>query len=404
MPKLVYFANIRLPTEKAHGLQIMQNCEAFAGAGADVHLWAAMRVNTPEMRGISDVWAHYGVRRNFQVRHVICLDLMPFVPPDSRASQVMFYVQALTYTLMLMIAALFTRADIYYSRDTFTLFALSLIKPRRSLVYEAHMLASGRGGRWIQQQVVRRVGTVIPITRKLQEDLQQLDQPSPASKGRSKYLVAHDGIRKERFDNIPSQAEARRQIGWPQEEFIVGYVGRLQTLTADKGVGTLVDALAAVGNVSLGLVGGPDDMAEALRQHWMKIGLSADQFLYAGQVAPDKVPLYLAALDVCAIPLPWTTHFAYYTSPMKLFEYMASRRAIIASDLPSIAEVIKDDETALLVPPSDASALAAAIQRLHDDSALRQRLAGAAYAEVMTHYTWSARAKAILAKIVEVQN
>ncbi len=408
MPKLVYFANIRLPTEKAHGLQIMQNCEAFAGAGAEVHLWAARRVNTPEMRCINDVWAHYGVRQNFQVRRVPCLDLMPFVPPDSRASQVMFYLQAMTYTLMLLIAALFTRADIYYSRDTFTLFALSLIKPRKSLVYEAHMLASGRSGCWIQRQVVRRVGAVIPITRKLQEDLQKLDQPpsqpSPPSKVRRKYLVAHDGIRKERFDNIPSQAAARLQIGWPQDAFIVGYVGRLQTLTADKGVRTLVDALAQVGNVSLGLVGGPDNMAEALRQHWMKIGLGTDQFLYAGQVAPDKVPLYLAALDVCAIPLPWTTHFAYYTSPMKLFEYMASGRAIIASDLPSIAEVIKDGETALLVPPSDVSALGEAIRRLHDDSSLRQRLADAAYAEVMAHYTWAARARNILTAIQESQS
>lgn len=406
MPRLLYLANIRLPTEKAHGLQIIQNCEAFAGAGAEVHLWAARRVNTPEMRGISDVWAHYGVRRSFQVRRVPCLDLMPFVPPDSRASQVMFYVQALTYTLMLLIAALFTRADMYYSRDTFTLFALCLIKPRKSLVYEAHMLANGRAGRWIQKQVVRHVGTVIPITRKLQEDLQKLDQPqsSPASKGRSKYLVAHDGIRRERFDNMPSQAEARRQIGWPQTAFIIGYVGRLQTMAADKGVGTLVEALTQVGDVALGLVGGPDDMAEALRQYWMKIGLSTDQFLYAGQVAPDKVPLYLAALDVCAIPLPWTTHFAYYTSPMKLFEYMASGRAIIASDLPSIAEVVKNGETALLVPPSDASALSDAIGRLRDDSSLRQHLADAAYTEVMAHYTWAARAQNILRVIQESQS
>ncbi|MBI1282351.1 MAG: glycosyltransferase [Anaerolineaceae bacterium] len=402
MPKLLYLANIRLPTEKAHGLQIMQNCEAFAGAGADVRLWTARRVNTPEMRGIKDVWAHYGVRQNFTIQRLPCLDLMTFVPRDGRASQIMFYVQALTYTLVLMLAALFTRADIYYSRDPLTLLALSLIKPRKSLAYEAHMLASGRGGKWIQRRVVRRVGTVIPITRKLQEDLQALAiehlRPSP-----TKFLVAHDGIRKERFDNAPSQAEARAQIGWPQEAFIVGYVGRLQTLTADKGVGTLVDALSQVADVALGLVGGPDDMAEALRQHWSKIGLSTNNFLYAGQVAPDKVPLYLAALDVCAIPLPWTTHFAYYTSPMKLFEYMASRRAIIASNLPSIAEVITDGENALLVSPSDASALAEAIKRLRDDTALRQRLADKAYTDVMAHYTWAARAQNILKTIQETQ-
>src|SRR5215475_3587416 len=112
MPKLLYLANIRLPTEKAHGLQIMQNCEAFAEAGADVHLWAARRVNTAELRGVKDIWAHYGVRQNFRVQRLPCLDLMPFVPPDGRASQILFYVQALTYTLVLLICALFTRADI----------------------------------------------------------------------------------------------------------------------------------------------------------------------------------------------------------------------------------------------------------------------------------------------------
>ena len=50
--KLLYLANIRLPTEKAHGLQIMQNCEAFADVGAEVTLWCARRVNTPELRNV----------------------------------------------------------------------------------------------------------------------------------------------------------------------------------------------------------------------------------------------------------------------------------------------------------------------------------------------------------------
>lgn len=400
MPKLLYLANIRLPTEKAHGLQIMQNCEAFAGAGADVRLWVARRVNTPEMAAVKNVWTHYGVQPNFTIQRLPCLDLLNVIPATGLLSKLIFYTQSLTYTLVLLVTGLFTHADIYYSRDTLTLFALSLIKPRKALVYEAHMLANGRGGRWLQTQVVRRVGTVIPITRKLQEDLMQIN----GAKATTKFLVAHDGIQQERFANPPTQAEARAQIGWAQDAFIVGYVGRLQTMAVDKGVGTLVEALARVGDASLGLVGGPDDMAEALRQHWLKIGLSADQFLYAGQVTPDKVPLYLAALNVCVIPLPWTTHFAYYTSPMKLFEYMAARRAIIASDLPSIGEVVKDGETALLVPPTDATALATVIQRLRDDTDLRQRLADAAYNEVMAHYTWAARAKAILQTVQEAQS
>ncbi|MEZ4668204.1 MAG: glycosyltransferase family 4 protein [Anaerolineae bacterium] len=397
--KLLYCANIRLPTEKAHGLQIMQNCEAFAGEGVEVRLWVARRVNTPAMSAVSDVWAHYGVRRVFGVQRIPCLDLLPYVPAHGLLTRIAFYLQQFTYTLLLFIAALFTSADVYYSRDALTILALSLIKPRRALAYEAHQLAVGRAGRWVQRQVVRRAGSVIAITPPLAHDLASpggMSQPSAPGTPTSSFLVAHDGIRRQRFASMPSQAEARAALGWPADAFIIGYVGRLQTLSADKGVGTLVEALQHTSGVSLAIVGGPDDMAEALRQHWLKLGLPAANFLYAGQVAPEQVPLCLSAFDVCAMPHPYTKQFANYTSPLKLFEYMACQRPIVASDLPGWADVISHEQTALLVPPSDASALAAAITRLHGDPALRQHLADAAYQRVMAHYTWDARARAIL--------
>src|SRR5690606_12700869 len=143
---------------------------------------------------------------------------------------------------------------------------------------------------------------------------------------------------RQRFANMPTQAAARRELGWPQTAFIVGYVGRLETLSMDKGVGLLVDALAAaplrdMPEITLALVGGPEATAETLRARWARHGLPAENFLYAGQVAPERVPVYLAAFDLCAMPHPFTQQFAYYTSPLKLFEYMASRRAILASDL-----------------------------------------------------------------------
>ncbi len=174
-------------------------------------------------------------------------------------------------------------------------------------------------------------------------------------------------------------------------------------MAMDKGVGVLVEALATVANdgvggCEIGLVGGPDDMAEALRDQWRALGQPDAAFHYAGQVAPDRVPVYLSALDLCALPSPWTPFFAYYTSPMKLFEYMASGRAIVASDLPTNAEVLTDGESALLIPPSDAEALAAAIRRLRDDPALRALLAGKAQALVMESYTWDARARMILSQ------
>ncbi|MBN8634645.1 MAG: glycosyltransferase family 4 protein [Anaerolineae bacterium] len=389
MTRMIYIANIRLPTEKAHGLQIMQNCEAFAEVGADVSLWVTNRINTAALASVRDLWAHYGVRRNFRVRRLPCLDLLPLVPNRSdRLAQVIFLLQLLTFTLSALIGALFTPADVYYSRDPLVLLALSLVKPRRKLAYEAHQLASGRVGATLQRWTVRRVGHVFATTGQLAADLRK--------RGAQSAHVAHDGVRRDRFANLPNKSTARAQLGWRAEGFIVGYVGRLHTMEMDKGVGTLVDALAQVGGTAIALVGGPDDRAAQLRDRWIAAGLPEDDFLYAGQVAPDQIPLYLRAFDVCTMPFPFTPHFAYHASPLKLFEYMAARRAIVASDLPSTREVVTDGASALLTPPSDVIALAEAIRQLRDDFALRQRLADQAYNEVMTHYTWDARAAHIL--------
>lgn len=392
--KLLYIANIRLPTEKAHGLQIMQNCEAFADAGAQVSLWVARRWNTAEMGKIGNPWVYYGVRRNFSLRRLSCLDLLPLVPDRTdRIARLIFALQLVTFTLTALLRSLFAEADIFYSREALLLLALSLVKPRRKLAYEVHSLAGGRAGRWMQRQIVSRCGAVFATTRRLADDLIALGA-HPA-----RTHVAHDGVRAKRFQNLPSQVEARQALGWQREAFIVGYVGRLQTMAMDKGVGLLVEALARLNNASIALVGGPDAMAQAFKQQWIDLGQPAERFLYAGQVTPDRVPLYLSAFDVCVMPLPWTEHFAFYASPIKLFEYMAARRAIIASNLPSTAEVLTDEGTGLLVPPSDAGALAAALARLRDDPPLRERLAASAHDLVMARYTWEARATFILNQI-----
>jgi glycosyltransferase involved in cell wall biosynthesis len=403
--RFLYLANARIPTEKAHGLQIMQNCEAFADAGAQVELWAARRFNTPEMNAVTDEWAFYGVKQNFTLRRIPCLDLMPLVATRTDYwARLAFYIQEMTYLLMLILHALFTHADVYYSRDPLTMLALSFFKPRHKLAYEPHSLSPSRAGKWLQRIVIRRVGTVFPVTNKLRDDLVELfssprrgvELNSPTN---TRFLVVHDGIRRERFAHPPAQADARQKLGWPQDAFIVGYMGRLQTMAMDKGVGTLISAMAQLEVVSLGLVGGPDEAAMEFRAQWRELGLDETRFLYAGQVSPERVPLYLSAFDICTMPFPWTTHFAYYASPIKLFEYMAARRAIVASDLPSTAEVVKHEESALLVLPGDVQTLAAAIRRLREDSALRERLAANAYQLVMARYTWEARAQAILEKI-----
>jgi glycosyltransferase involved in cell wall biosynthesis len=388
-PRLIYVANNRLPTEKAHGLQIVQMCEALAETGYAVTLVAPRRFNTPEMRAVRSLWDHYGVVQNFEFRRLWCLDLFPLFP----RYHIAFLTQTLTYLAGLLVWLLFRRVDVLYTRDLFAGVVLALAHPHTRLVYEVHQVHSSWLGQRAQGFLARRA-QVVAITGHLADRMRAL--------GASRVLVAHDGIRAARFANVPSRAEARSALDIPPAAFVVGYLGRLHTMEMPKGLDTFVNAIACAvetgAEIDLLLVGGPEASAAALRAQWIARGLPPARLHTAGQVAPDAVPRYLAAMDVGVLPLPWTEHFAYHASALKLFEYMAAGCAVVASDLPSTAEVLRDGETGLLVPPGDATAFADALQRLYADRDLCRRLGEQARIDVQ-QYTWSARAARIRAFI-----
>ncbi len=394
MPKLHYISLMRLPTERAHGLQIMQNCEAFAAAGYDVTLWVSRRWNTPQMRRITDPCAYYGVERNFRIRRLPCLDFFPLFPSESAGARLAFYLLTLSYALVMFFALPFIRADVFYSRDELLLALLSWLKPKESLAYEAHLFPSSGRGAALQRTVCQGVGSVIAITPQLRDDLVEMRNADAR-----RIISAHDGIRRARFEALPDTSEARRRLGWDENAFIVGYVGSLKMIGLDKGVGTLLDAVANIEGAQLALVGGQMGDAQELGRRRIRLGLPDERFIYIGHVPPGDVPLYLRAFDVCAMPHPATTQFARYTSPLKLFEYMASAGAIVASDLPGWSDVLRDGETGLLVPPDDAAAWSAAIRALQQDSQLRRKLGDNAREQVMANYTWTVRAKRILAHL-----
>ena len=394
MPKLHYLSLMRLPTEKAHGLQIMQNCEAFAEAGCDVTLWVARRWNTREMRAIEDPYAFYGVERNFNIRRIPCIDLFPLFPADGAGARLAFYILQLTYAAAMLLCLLFTRAEIYYSRDEFLLVILGRLQLRRKIVYEAHLYPTSRRGASLQRIVCRRAGNVIAITPQLRDDL-------IAHRGAESVccLAAHDGFQRARFSNLPERRVARLQIGWDEKAFIVGYVGSLQMIGLDKGVDTLMRAVSEFEHCQLALIGTKPGEANSLQRAWSELGAAESRLHCVGRIPPQRVPLYLAALDVCAMPHPPAPQFARYTSPLKLFEYMAAGRGIIASDLPGWSDVLVDGESALLVPPEDIAAWSAAIARLRADPLLRRRLGRNARERALSNYTWNARAEKILTHI-----
>ena len=133
-----------------------------------------------------------------------------------------------------------------------------------------------------------------------------------------------------------------------------------------------------------------------MREEIERRGLT-DRLLLTGLIDHDEALRLLAASDVCVSPhVPNPDGSRFFGSPTKLFEYMGLGKAIVASDLEQIGEVIEDERTGLLSPPGDVDAAAAAILRLLDDPELRVRLGDAALAEARERYSWKAHARRIL--------
>ena len=175
--------------------------------------------------------------------------------------------------------------------------------------------------------------------------------------------------------------------------FVVGFLG---TFKQWHGADLLMEAFQRLHQVDpdmhLLLVGdGP--LREPLQQEIRQATLE-DAVTLAGKVAHQEVPLYLAAMDVAVAPYPDLSEF--YFSPLKLFEYMAAGRAIVASRLGQVAEVIVDGESGLLFKPGDVEDLVRCIRRLREDSRLRLALGKQASMSSQS-YTWSKNASQVVA-------
>ncbi len=117
-----------------------------------------------------------------------------------------------------------------------------------------------------------------------------------------------------------------------------------------------------------------------------------ERVVFSGAVPREEVPDHVAAMDVAVQP-----DVTDYASPIKLFEYLAMGKAVVAPDKPNIREVVADGQEALLVPPGSAAAMAEALARLHRDAALRRTL-GARAARLVSEraYHWEGNARRVL--------
>jgi len=235
-----------------------------------------------------------------------------------------------------------------------------------------------------EAHVWQRADGYVTITSALRADLEG------RYGSRSRIAVVPDGVRTNRHPATPQPGTGNR---------VVAYAGHLY---AWKGVDVLLEALTRLPTVRGLIVGGhaaEPDLART-KSVAQRLGLT-DRVTFTGLVEPARVPVLLSGAAVLVLPNTASAISTRFTSPLKLFEYMAAGRPIVASDLPSMREILRDGTSALLVPPGDAAALADAIDRLLTDPDLSARLARAAFDEVPA-YSWARRAERLEALFAEV--
>lgn len=231
--------------------------------------------------------------------------------------------------------------------------------------------------------VYRHSQGLITITQSLADDVRkyyQVDTPT---------LVAPDGVDEELAAQAPQYP--------PNAVPVLLYLGSLHPW---KGVEILIRTMQYVTGAILKIAGGIATRTAELRSLAEQLNVDG-RVEFMGPIDPIRRFEVIAAADICLLPSSDSSIGSRFTSPLKLFEYLAMSKPIVASDLPALREILQHNETALLTAVGDERKFAESINLLLADPGLRARL-GANAKEISRRYSWQARAKGILGFIQQL--
>ncbi len=261
---------------------------------------------------------------------------------------------------------------------------------RLPVIIELHGPPEGRFGPTLFRLFQKTPGKkrLLPITRALANIL--LEQFNSNLDHQGIIQIAPNGVDLERYSNLPDPAAARALLRLPPT-LTVGYTGHLYP---GRGMALLTELAGCFPNINFLWVGGNEQDVKMWRGHMENNNLM--NITLTGFIRNEQLPLYQAAADILLMPYERVItgssggNSSTYASPMKMFEYMASKRAIISSDLPVIREVL-NPSNAVLCPAEDIEAWSVALGDLIIDEEKRRTLAAQAWKDIQ-QYTWLERA------------
>ena len=376
-----YVSPSLLPSRAANAVHVVHQCEALGRLGVAVDLYAR-RTSAVPREAEEDVRRTYGVElSNVRLR-------------TFRARSIGFG----TNVGIAGLAALQVRraaGHFIHSRNLYASYWFGIVRST-PLIYETHHIELGSRAALQRSVLASKEVVTIVISAKLRELLAEQHGISPA-----RCHVLHDAAP---GGAVALSEDARRQalaaalppgLTGTRWRASCGYFGHLYP---GRGIEIIEAMAAARPDVLFLIVGGNEADIEARRS-----ASPPPNAQYLGFLPHPEARSLMAAVDVLLMPYQSSVSIgaaghdtARWMSPMKMFEYMASGRPIISSDLDVLKEVLADGSTAVLVPPADAGSWISALDRLLADGTMASRIGATARAQCEKHHTWESRARRIL--------
>ncbi len=369
-----YITYARMPTEKAHGLQIASMCAAFVENGHEVELITPAFQN-PITESVAE---YYKLRHSFPHTMVPSWD---FVANTKKPTPLHHYLSELSFALKCLFVKL-PHDTVVYTRSSLLVPIFSFRGYR--VICEEHFWP--QSGSWLHAQFLKRA-TCVPCNS-------EGTHKACVAHGLSNSFVAPNAIDETMFEVVETKAEARTRLGLPQDAIILMYVGALESW---KGVEILCKSAEYLeGRAKIVVIGGKESQVTELQKKHPAV-----QFL--GSRPYHELPSNQQAADILVVPnSPESKESQEYTSPIKLFAHMASGIPTLVSDLPSMRAIGGEDMLWFFEAGNPRALAHAALKIIRSPESVRSRTPFAQRYAALN--TWTTRAKKILSNLTQAGN
>lgn len=372
--QLLYLSLSYVPSRRASSLQVMNMCNAFVELGHSVML-VTKNNHTHEKINNVDPFEFYGLAP--------CFNIIKLSRPHFSGGGIIYALEI--FRLLLKNK---DKVDLVYCRDFIGCWFALMLGYRG--IFEAHDVPEGRLAKGLFKRIIysRNLERLVLNSNGL---LDELEKGNLLVSDDLHVMVVRNGTAP--VDIGISNPDIPEQFN--MHSVNIGYAGNLYS---GRGIEVVIALARCFPEVGFHIIGGSTKDVS----HWKEQTISPNLYFH-GFVLPAHLKSYYQALDILLMPYQRNvmmasgkTDSSRWMSPLKMFEYMATGKPIVSSDLPVLHEVLTHERNALLVAPDDVDGWVTAVTRLINDPELRQHLGQTARQDLLAQYTWEARARKVL--------